>query len=36
MEGDFAFVEGTLESPAGREIVARCARFDLGVPDVIF
>ena len=35
MEGEFGFVEGTLEAPR-REFDVRCAPFRLDVPDVIF
>lgn len=36
MEGDFVFVEGSLQSPAGPEFEVVCAPFHLEVPDYIF
>ena len=36
MEGSFAFVPGTLESPTGDEFAAQCGRFPLDVPSFIY
>lgn len=36
MEGDFKFVEGTLQQPQGPEFDAVCAPFRLDVPEIIF
>lgn len=36
MEGRFTFVEGSLESPGGRNVSAICPRFQLEFPDVVF
>lgn len=36
MSGDFAFVEGTLQSPAGPEFLAVCAPFALAVPELVY
>lgn len=36
MEGDFTFVEGTLQQPAGPAFESACAPFRLDVPEIIF
>lgn len=36
MEGEFTFVEGSLQTPGARQIKARCPTFRLDVPSVVF
>mmetsp|Transcript_29991 Transcript_29991/g.76373 ORF Transcript_29991/g.76373 Transcript_29991/m.76373 type:complete len:579 (-) Transcript_29991:483-2219(-) len=36
MEGDFKFVEGSIQAPSGSEWDVECPRFDLAIPDFIF
>jgi hypothetical protein len=36
MEGDFEFVEGTLQNPVGEPFAALCPRFLLAHPDYVY
>lgn len=36
MEGEFTFIEGSIENPGGRQVKARCPVFQLVMPDVVF
>lgn len=36
MEGEFTFIEGSIENPGARQVKARCPVFQLTMPDVVF
>ena len=36
MEGEFTFIEGSIENPGTRQVKARCPVFQLAMPDVVF
>jgi F-box protein 3 len=36
MDGEFTFIEGSIEQPGARHVKAKCPRFQLVMPDVVF